>query len=180
MSKSCATIGCCGIECGLCPRFHTDGKSKCPGCGGADFADRHPPCSHRTCCAKHGLEVCSQCAEFPCSRYADREKMERDSFVTHQRIFPNHELVMSYGFESLVARQDERVPLLGLMLAEYDDGRSKSFYCLAAALLSASALHSALSEVSSVNADKRGKARMLKEVLTRFAGSEGIELKLTK
>jgi len=30
------TIGCCGIDCGLCPRFYTKGDSVCPGCGGTD------------------------------------------------------------------------------------------------------------------------------------------------
>jgi hypothetical protein len=24
------TIGCCGIDCGLCPRYYTDGPSRCP------------------------------------------------------------------------------------------------------------------------------------------------------
>ena len=23
----------CGLNCGLCPRFYTDGESRCPGCG---------------------------------------------------------------------------------------------------------------------------------------------------
>gem|GEM_PF-3991072 len=23
----------CGLNCGLCPRYYTDGASRCPGCG---------------------------------------------------------------------------------------------------------------------------------------------------
>jgi hypothetical protein len=41
-----------------------------------------------------------QCAEFPCKKYEDREKIERDSFVSHKRIFHNHDL----------ARQKQLVP----------------------------------------------------------------------
>lgn len=26
-----------GLNCGLCPRYHTKGESKCHGCGGQDF-----------------------------------------------------------------------------------------------------------------------------------------------
>ena len=53
------TIGCCGIDCGLCPRYISKSKSACPGCGAADFFSKHPSCGFLTCCAKnHGLEVC--------------------------------------------------------------------------------------------------------------------------
>jgi len=40
--KKFETIGCCGIDCGLCPRFHTTGTSACPGCGGLEFKEKHP------------------------------------------------------------------------------------------------------------------------------------------
>jgi len=40
--KKNETIGCCGIDCGLCPRFHTKGDSVCPGCGGENFKKNIP------------------------------------------------------------------------------------------------------------------------------------------
>jgi hypothetical protein len=181
MPKSEPGIGCCGLECGLCPRFYTEGSSRCPGCGGADFENRHPSCSVKTCCAdKHGLEVCSLCAEFPCRRFAVREKIERDSFVTHKRIFPNHEMIKTCGFTEFIARLDERILILKKMLSKYDDGRSKSFYCTAAALLSASTLRSALADVSAIEGDVKIKAKALREILNGYADKENIELKLIK
>jgi hypothetical protein len=181
MAKSQPMIGCCGIECGLCPRFYTDGNSRCPGCGGAGFESKHPPCSYKTCCAdKNSLEVCSQCAEFPCRRYEDREKIERDSFVSHKRIFLNHESIKTAGFDEFIAKLNERVALLREMLAGYDDGRSKNFYCLAAALLSAQAVSSALSEASAIDGDRKSKAKALRSALTELALRENVELKLNK
>lgn len=146
--KQHSTIGCCGIRCGLCPRFYTAGASRCPGCGGEGFAEKHPPCGVKTCCAEqHGLELCGQCAEYPCKKYENREKIERDSFVTHKRMFQNHDLAKTQGFDCLLAEQEVRIALLQDMLAHCDDGRSKSFFCLVAALLQPEHLQSAIAEV---------------------------------
>ena len=66
LKKKYFTIGCCGIDCGLCPRFHTKGDSVCPGCGGLGFKEKHPSCGFLTCCVtKKGLEVCSDCPDYP-------------------------------------------------------------------------------------------------------------------
>jgi hypothetical protein len=32
--KKYPTIGVCGLDCGLCPRYYTIGPSRCPGCAG--------------------------------------------------------------------------------------------------------------------------------------------------
>ena len=103
-NKEYNTIGCCGIDCGLCPRFYTKGDSVCPGCGGPDFKEKHPSCGYLTCCSiKKGLEVCSECDEYPCSRY-DAEKKGLDSFVTHKKVFPNLEfrLIINLSYMILV------------------------------------------------------------------------------
>ena len=166
------TIGCCGIDCGLCPRFYTKGSSRCPGCGGECFERVHPPCSVKTCCAeKHDLEVCGQCAEFPCAKYADHEKIERDSFVTHKRIFRNHELIQAQGLDWFLADQSKRVGILRNLLAQFDDGRSKSFFCLAVALLRTEHLRAAMIEADT---------KSLKVALRKHAETEGVELALKK
>ena len=82
----------------------------------------------KTCCAdKHGPDACGQCTEFPCAKYADRAKIERGSFVTHKRIFCNHEFIRAHGFDRFMADQNERVAILREMLTKFDDGRSKGF-----------------------------------------------------
>lgn len=179
MSKSYPAIGCCGIDCGLCPRYYTEGASRCPGCGGPDFERLHPPCSCKTCCSqKHGSEVCGLCAEFPCIKY-ERDKIERDSFVTHQRIFPNHELIRKIGMEAFLIQQKERISLLEKMLADYDSGRGKSFFCLASALLPIGFLREAMIEAD-IPIDRKARECALRAALTKYAELEGIVLKLTK
>ena len=166
------TIGCCGIDCGLCPRYHTDGASRCPGCGGEGFEEKHPPCGYITCCVKkRGLNMCAECAEFPCARF-DKETGERDSFVLHRQIMSNQRLIAEIGIDGYIKRQRERISFLETALARYDDGRSKSFFCIAAALLSVESLKRAL--VLAENGEP------LKAALNRFAATEGQELKLRR
>ena len=205
MPKRYPTIGCCGIDCGLCPRFYTDGDSRCPGCGGEGFERVHPPCSFKTCCAdRRRLEVCALCEEYPCAKFEDREKVERDSFVTHKRIFQNHEFIRARGFDSFMEEQAKRVSVLREMLADFDDGRSKGYYCLAAALLSIGSLEAAVADTADdeaayaetgkgkavgggaamneapSRANRKIRAKALKAALQSYAGTEGVRLVLDK
>jgi len=52
----------CGLDGCLCPRFHIDGFSRHPGCGGPGFSDKHPACAIVTCNGKHeGAEYRFEC-----------------------------------------------------------------------------------------------------------------------
>jgi hypothetical protein len=182
--KTFPTIGCCGIDCGLCPRYHTTGDSRCPGCAGPDFFEKHPSCGHITCCAKkRKLEVCSQCNEFPCSKF--ESWAEGDSFVTHQKTLSNLKSIKGEGLEEFMEQQRKRIGLLTTMLEKFDDGRSKSFYCLATALLPVTALeeslHRAQQQIKQDKAksgDVKTKAGILRGFLDDFAAKTGVELKL--
>ncbi|MEQ8201921.1 MAG: DUF3795 domain-containing protein [Syntrophomonadaceae bacterium] len=166
------TIGCCGIDCGLCPRFHTVGNSRCPGCGGEGFEQKHPSCSFITCCVKkHGLNICAECKEFPCRKF-DKETGEHDSFVLHRRVIPNQRLIAEIGLEEFVHRQEIRLGFLGTAIAKHDDGRSKNLFCIAAALLSIDSLAAALSRAET--------GENLRTVLNELATAEKQELKLRK
>jgi hypothetical protein len=166
------TIGCCGIDCGLCPRYYTDGNSRCPGCGGESFEQKHPPCGYLTCCVKKkGLSVCAECSEFPCKRF-DKENGERDSFVLHRRILPNQKLIHEIGLDAFLVRQAERIAFLETALRQHDDGRSKSFYCIASALLSVDSLKEAL--------NRADNGENLRAILNNYADREAQELKLRK
>ena len=172
MEKSHPTLGCCGLDCGLCPRFHTAGASRCPGCGGPGFAQKHPACGFHSCCFKNkGLEACALCAEYPCPRF-DREDGSRDSFVTHRRVRDNQQAIREDGLEAFLLRQRGRMAFLEAALARHGDGRSKGLYCLAAALLSAGGLDGAL-RAADGGAD-------LKALLAALAAAEGEALKLRK
>ena len=188
--KMYPTIGCCGLDCGLCPRYYTVGSSKCPGCCGPDFFNKHPSCSYITCCVKKkNLEVCAQCDEFPCSKFESWlvGGGEYDSFLTHKKAHPNLIFMGEHGLEKFIEQQRKRIRLLERMLTNFDDGRSKSFYCIAATLLPITDLETSLNEAEQkIKADKirlddfKTKSKILKEILNNFAVKEGIELKLRK
>ena len=74
-----------------------------------------------------------------------------------------------------------------MMLRDYDDGRSKFFYCLAANLLSIIALDESIKNIvdqiriKEITAnDKSTMAKHLREILESKAKVEGVELRLKK
>lgn len=184
--KTHPTLGCCGLDCGLCPRYYTVGNSRCPGCCGPDFWQKHPSCSFITCCVKkRNLEVCAECSEFPCSKFKDAGKY--DSFLTYKRVIQNLDFIKEHGVEEFIEQQKKRIELLLIMLKHFDDGRSKSFYCIATTLLSIKDLKSALDnaeqkikEDKSESDDTKTRAKLLKGFLNDIAAREGIELTLRK
>lgn len=66
------------------------------------------------------------------------------------------------------------------MLANFNDGRSKSCFCVAAALLSIQDLKEAIADMSAIDGDAKCKAKALKSTLAEFADKEGIKLTLSK
>ena len=173
------TIACCGIDCGLCPRYYTSGDSRCPGCGAAGFAQKHPSCPILTCCLKvKGIEACAECHEFPCRRMESWDKA--DSFVTHRKSLMNLEQIRQHGSASFIRAQQARIRLLEELISQYDDGRSKSFYCLSAALLPPAKIKSAIARIkrdSSIDhSDTKEVARRMRRAFEKIADEERIEL----
>lgn len=169
---SSPTLGACGLDCGLCPRYYTAGASRCPGCGGAGFSLSHPSCGFLTCCHKEkALQACAECESYPCRRF-ERETGERDSFVTHRRVLSNQACIREKGVDAFLKRQAERMAFLNIALTQYDDGKNKGFFCLAAALLSMEGLRDALLRAAG--------GESLRQALESVAGDEGEELRLRK
>ncbi len=188
--KTYPTIGVCGLDCGLCPRYYTAGTSRCPGCGGPGFSDKHPSCSFITCCVKkHGLEVCGQCVEFPCSKFKSEDEYRQvslsSSYPPYCKVVPNLRFIKEKGVPEFIERQEQRIGLLKTMIDGYDDGRSRSFFCRAAALLDVETLKGSLDKAKGAmgagdgeTGDTTAKAKVLRGILTEAASCAGIELKL--
>lgn len=179
--KTYPTLGCCGLDCGLCPRYYTVGSSRCPGCLGPDFFNKHPSCSFITCCVKKkNLEVCAECAEFPCSKFDGFDAA--DSFLTHRKAIPNLDLIRKYGLEAFIKQQKKRIELLEEMLNEFDEGRSKSYYCIAATVMEIDELKKALAKArkDSTGLDIKGKAKLLHSKLDEIAEQKVYFLRLRK
>lgn len=178
--KKYCTIGCCGIDCGLCPRYHTKSDSGCPGCGGINFKDKHPSCGFVTCCViKNGHEVCSSCKSYPCGRF-DSEKKGYDSFVTHKKVFENLDNIKRSDFDYFIKQQKIRINILTDFLAKYDDGRSKSFFCISCTLLPLKNLQEIYryAEEMSDSFNLMEKNKLLKGKMQIMAKSLNLELKL--
>ena len=181
-------IGVCGLDCGLCTRYYTVGPSRCPGCAGPDFFNKHPSCSFITCCVKKkNLEVCAECSEFPCSKFKSDEEYwqlkESSSYPSCKKVIPNLNFIKEHGIEKFVEQQKKRIELFETMAENFDDGRSRSFFCKAAALLDLTSLRSSLDKVAQkIKTDKteqngvKNKAKALKAILNEIALKEGLEL----
>lgn len=127
-------LSACGLNCGLCPRYHTDGISKCPGCAGEGFFAKHPSCGVTSCCQRHGgIEYCYQCDEYPCKRYDGAESC--DSFITHRNMLKDFDKVKRIGLDAYQSELNEKVEVLKRLLSNYNAGRQKSFFCIAVNLL---------------------------------------------
>ncbi|UCG01327.1 MAG: DUF3795 domain-containing protein [Candidatus Heimdallarchaeota archaeon] len=186
LTKIYPTIGVCGLDCGLCPRYYSMGPSKCPGCCGSDFLNKHPSCSFVTCCVKKkNLEVCAECSEFPCSKFKSDEEYQQmelsSSFPPDQKIMSNLNFIQEHGIKKFIEQQEKRIRFLETMLDNFNDGRSKSFFCKAAALLDLTSLENSLGEatrkITNIESNNiKTKAKILKSILTEAALKEGVEL----
>jgi hypothetical protein len=183
--KRYPTIGVCGLDCGLCPRYYTVGPSRCPGCGGPDFPNKHPSCSFITCCVKKkGLEVCAECPDFPCPKFKSeedyRQVKESSSYPPYQKVLPNMKAIKEHGIERFVQQQRRRIRLLERMIRDFDDGRLRSYLCRSAALLDPADLEGSLDAAARrLKADHvrpndvKTKAKILRGLLDELASEEG-------
>jgi hypothetical protein len=186
--KTYPTIACCGLDCGLCPRYYTMGTSRCPGCAGPNFSNKHPSCSFITCCViKKNLEVCAQCPEFPCPKFKTerqyQQMKESSSYPPNRKILPNLNFIKKHGLKKFIQQQKKRIKLLETMLNNFNDGRSRSFFCRAAALLDLKNLKNSLDKAArKIKTDKikqtdvKSKARIIREILNETASKQRIEL----
>lgn len=86
------------------------------------------------------------------------------------------------GVDTFEKSQKLRENLLKEMLREFNEGRSKSYYCISATVLEIYELETALDEArkNSVGLDVKGKSRKLHSILDRIAGTKKYHLKLRK
>jgi len=175
--------GCCGIYCGLCPRYQSTAKSRCPGC---KILSLTISCKRYNCCVKaKGFVTCAECDDFPCKNYEGF--FDWDSFVTHKVCRPNIRRIKKVGLRKWLQEQGQRRAILDNLLANYNEGRSRSFYCTAAALMSAGLIKEAVNKAKKLMAndkvtdsDIKTKAKILKSVIQNFASKDNIDLQLRK
>lgn len=179
--------GCCGLYCGLCPRFQSKAPSRCPSC---HLGEQHSYCSvYRCCVTKRGLFTCADCDEYPCERLLRVLGVEEelDSFLSHKPALPNLDRIREAGLETYLEAQRERRLLVERLIADYNEGRSMSFYCRACALMPPDLIRRALNEMERMLAseqvdgsDLKARAKAMRSLIQESASEAGIDLKLRK
>jgi hypothetical protein len=143
-------------------------------------------CPFITCAVKKkGIEFCTDCAEGEtCERWKGHRLFSQlhDTFVCYQKLEDNIRFIRSHGLQAFEEEQEKREKLLEMMLSRFDDGRSKSFYCIAATVMELEEIRQVLAraEASSSGMTTKDKAKVMRRVLEDVARSKNYYLSLRK
>ena len=171
----------CGLNCGLCPRYQSEGTSKCPGCGGKDFHLKHPSCAVITCSKQQGdVEYCFLCKKFPCDRY--ESSSEKDSFITYRNVISDLQKAMENGIDWYQALLNEKLAFLEYLLSNYNDGRKKGFYCIAVNLLDIEDLYEIKAQIQKFaeTIPEKDRIKMIESLFYEKAKNKQIDFTLRK
>lgn len=177
-------IAICGLSCRLCPHYHTEGTSRCGGC--KTESRTCAGCPFITCALKKkGVEFCWDCEEQEtCEKWKKHREAgkRKDSFKCYQTLEDDIAFVQKNGVAAFENLQQKRECLLKEMLAEFNEGRSKSYYCIAATVLTITELEKALAEAKkkSLGLPLKEKAGVLHALLDKVARQRNSLLKLRK
>jgi hypothetical protein len=184
MNIKYAEIGVCGLSCRLCPTYHSRGVSRCGGCKSEGRIKLG--CPLITCAVKQkGIEFCWQCTEQEnCKKWNERRESGKshDSFVCYQKLEDNINFIKRKGISAFLKNQLVKERLLSVMLNEFNEGRSKSFYCIAATVMSIQELKQSITQAKkeSKNMDIKEKAKILHSIINGVAAKRKYHMKLRK
>lgn len=177
-------IGICGLSCRLCPAYFRETKSRCLGCKSEYRMGAACP-FHNCAVKKKGIEFCGFCEENKtCEKWRKNREMGKkgDSLVCYQKVEDNIAFIQKNGIVEFENEQKTREQLLREMLAEFNEGRSKTYYCIAATVLETKELRQALNEAKKQTQrfDLKEKSRILHSILDGIAEKKHYCLKLRK
>jgi hypothetical protein len=176
-------IGICGLSCRLCPWFQKD-KNKCGGC--KSIYRMAVGCPFITCAIKkRGIEFCWDCPENKtCEKWKKHREYGKikDSFKCYQTLETDISFILENGLEEFIKLQKIREKFLKEMLNDYNDGRSKSYYCIASTVLEIKELKETLEKarIKTQGMEIKEKALVLHSILDEIAKKKNYCLKLRK
>ena len=168
-------LSLCGLNCGLCPMRL--GKH-CGGCGNGNQS-----CAIARCSLEQGdVEYCYECKEYPCEKYLHID--EYDSFITHLHQKADLEKASKIGTENYNLEQKEKIEILNYLLANYNDGRRKTFFCIAVNLLDLPDIREILRQIEEnyelSEATEKERGLYVVKAFQDIADKRDIKLKLRK
>jgi len=177
-------IGICGLSCRLCPNYNADAENRCLGC--KSEGRMAVGCPFITCAIKKkGVEFCWDCEE---SKTCDKWKKHReagkkhDSFKCYQKLEEDIDFIQKNGVAKFEKVQKKREQLLKEILQEFNEGRSKSYYCIASTIIDIEELKNALNTAkqNSKGLNIKEKSKLLHSILDEIAEQKKYYLKLRK
>ncbi len=177
-------IGICGLSCRLCPNYLMDTKSRCLGC--KSDGRMAVGCPFITCAIKKkGIEFCWDCEESKtCEKWRKRRDAGKkvDSFKCYQKLEDDIAFIQKNGVAEFEKLQKIREKLLREMLQEFNEGRSKSYYCIVSTVLEIKELKEALvkAKKNSKGLEIKEKSKSLHSILDEIAMQKKYCLKLRK
>jgi hypothetical protein len=176
-SRGDQVFSLCGLNCGLCP-MKLD--NYCPGCGGGPG---NQPCAIARCSQQHGgVEYCYLCCEYPCEKYDGID--EYDSFITHRNQIRDNERARTIGIDAYRAELAEKADILKYLLANFNDGRRKSFFYIAVNLLPLQDVKTIMEQIEkgtgSDNMTLKEKAALAADLFQTMASKQNVVLKYNK
>ncbi|MDD5530107.1 MAG: DUF3795 domain-containing protein [bacterium] len=177
-------IGICGLSCRLCPSYHMDTKSRCFGCKSKDRMA--VGCPFITCAIKKKeIEFCWDCQESKiCEKWEKHREAGKkfDSFKCYQKLEDDIAFIQKNKVPEFEKLQKIREQLLREMLQEFNEGRSKSYYCIASTVLEIEELKKALTiaKKNSKGLEIKEKSKSLHSILDNIAIQKKYCLKLRK
>ncbi len=108
---------------------------------------------------------------------------QSDSFISYRPLADNYAFIQKNGIEEFTRRELAKMEILGYLLKQFDDGRSKAFYCISCQLLPLDSLKSALAESEKAINENTGikeKSGLIRAAINRLADTLHIGLKLRK
>lgn len=166
----------CGLACCLCPMRHISEENHCTGCGGKERS----VCAIMRCAREHGnVEYCVQCDDYPCDRYPENPL---DSFIPACHVTKDFAFMKMYGVDALMEIFQKKEIILRYLLTNFNDGRSKSFFCTAVNLLELECVEDVYHQLLKIDLcpNQKEKAKQARKLLQSAADQCGISLKLKK
>jgi len=178
-------IGICGLSCKLCPMYHTKTESRCLGC--KSEGRMRVGCPFITCAIKKkDIEFCWDCKENEsCDKWRKHREFGKnyDTFKCYQKLEDNIELIQRDGLTEFEKQQMIREQLLHEMLAGFNEGRSKSYYCIAATILEIDELKNAIKDAGKRTKeiiDIKQKSKIMHSIIDEIAERKNYNLRLRK
>jgi hypothetical protein len=177
-------IGVCGLSCRLCPMYNTEAESRCLGC--KSTTRMAVGCPFITCAVKKkGIEFCWDCEE---NKFCEKWKKHRDagkkndSFKCYQKLEEDILFIQKNGIIEFEKMQKNREYLLKRILKDFNEGRSKSYYCIVATVLDIKELKEAITQAKKETngLDIKEKSKVLHTILDDIAQTKNYCLKLRK